>query len=160
MNLLSSPLLPAATAIGCACVGGVLFAFSGFIMPALARLEPSAAVSAMQSVNVTAVRPPLMIALFGTAALCVVSVWRAVTSIDSRTTPWLLAGSLLYLVGVIGTTAIVNVPMNDRLAALTPSSAEAATYWTTYLSSWTAWNHVRAAAGLAAAAAFLVARWR
>ena len=29
------------TAVGCGLVGGVFFAFSGFVMPALARLAPA-----------------------------------------------------------------------------------------------------------------------
>ena len=44
------------TAVGAACTGGVLFAFSSFVMPALRRLPPAQGVAAMQSINVTAVR--------------------------------------------------------------------------------------------------------
>lgn len=35
--------------------------------------------------------------------------------------------------------------------------SEAATLWTSYLTTWTAWNHVRMAAALAAAALFTIA---
>ena len=37
-----------------------------------------------------------------------------------------LAGSLLYLVGIIGVTMFFNVPMNDALAAVNPDSSEGA----------------------------------
>ena len=46
----------------------------------------------------------------------------------------LLVGSLLYLVGSILVTMICNVPLNDRLAAVKPESAEGKTLWTHYLS--------------------------
>ena len=49
-----------------------------------------------------------------------------------------------------------NVPRNEALAKLAPADPNAASLWATYLSSWTAWNHVRTAASLAAAAAFTI----
>lgn len=57
-------------AMGASMVGSVFFGFSGFVMRALARLRPAQFIAAMQSINVVAVRPPLMIALFGTAVAC------------------------------------------------------------------------------------------
>jgi hypothetical protein len=46
---------------------------------------------------------------------------------------------------------ICNVPLNDKLAAVDPTSANAGLTWANYLKTWTAWNHVRAVAALAAA---------
>jgi len=65
---------------------------------------------------------------------------------------YLLAGSLIYLAGAILVTTIFNVPKNNLLAAVDPASAEGARLWIDYVSSWTAWNHVRTAASIAAAA--------
>jgi uncharacterized membrane protein len=45
--------------IGCGIVAGVFFAFSTFVMPALARLQPDRGIVAMQSVNITAINPPV-----------------------------------------------------------------------------------------------------
>ncbi len=64
-------LLPTLTALGCALVAGVFAAFSGFVMAALGRITDDAGAAATRSVNVTAVRPPLMVLLFGSAAACV-----------------------------------------------------------------------------------------
>ncbi|MGD9765585.1 MAG: anthrone oxygenase family protein [Candidatus Binatia bacterium] len=72
-----------------------------------------------------------------------------------RSTCWL--GSLLYLFGTIGVTIAANVPRNDALATTDAASADAARMWTGYLRTWTAWNHVRVAAGLAAAAFLIMA---
>ena len=47
-------------------VGGVLYAFSSFVMSGLRQLPPAQGMAAMQSINVTAVRPGLMIPFFGT----------------------------------------------------------------------------------------------
>ena len=63
-----------------------------------------------------------------------------------------LAGTLFYLIGTIGVTIAFNVPLNDALAALAPTSAQGATLWKTYLTDWTFWNHIRTAAAILAAA--------
>src|ERR671913_835695 len=88
-------------ALGCAMMAGVFFAFSGFVMKALARLQPAQGVAAMQAINVAAVTPAFMAALFGTAVTCgALAVW-ASFAWDERFSPFLLVGSALYLVGTI-----------------------------------------------------------
>jgi uncharacterized membrane protein len=52
---------------------------------------------------------------------------------------------------------VFNVPLNSRLAATSAKSTEGASVWKTYLSAWTAWNHVRTIAALAACASFILA---
>jgi uncharacterized membrane protein len=52
-------------------------------------------------------------------------------------------------------TMRLNVPLNNALAAAQPESVQARGLWTRYLAEWTAWNHLRTAASLAAAAAFV-----
>jgi uncharacterized membrane protein len=54
---------------------------------------------------------------------------------------------------------VVNVPMNNRLDAADPASAEGTRIWTDYLSRWTPWNHVRALACVAATVALTVGVW-
>ena len=146
-----------ATALGCGLVAGVFFAFSSFVMPALKRLAPAQGVAAMQSINILAVTPAFMTALFGTGAACLgLAAWTVISS-DGRTTALVLAGGVLYLIGTVGVTIACNVPLNNRLAKLHPQSAEAAGLWSRYLARWTAWNHVRTAAALAAAGALTIA---
>ncbi len=64
---------------------------------------------------------------------------------------YLLSGGLVYLIGTILVTMAFNVPRNNALAAVDPQSVDGARLWTGYVTSWTAWNHVRTAAALAAA---------
>jgi uncharacterized membrane protein len=136
----------AVTALGAALVAGVFAVFSFLVMPALAALPGPAGVAAMQSVNRTAVRPVFMTLLFGTALLClVVGGWE----LAGARRPAVLAGVVLYLVGVVGVTAAVNVPLNDALAV-------ADVPWADYLRRWTAWNTVRAVASLASGALLVV----
>ena len=53
-------------------------------------------------------------------------------------------------------TIVFNVPRNNALAAVDPASTSGAAQWTSYLTSWTAWNHVRTAAALAAAGSLTI----
>jgi uncharacterized membrane protein len=145
------------TVLGSGLAAGVFFAFSGFVMPALDRLPTTQGIAAMQSLNKLAVTPPLMTVLFGTAlAGGALAVW-AVTSWDQRPAPWVLGGSVLYLAGVIVVTIAANVPLNNALATVHPEGAGAAAHWSSFYSHWLAWNHVRAAAALGAAALLAVA---
>ncbi len=145
-----------ATALGCGLAAGVFFAFSTFVMPALKRVTPSGGVEAMQSINRVALTPPFMIALFGTALAALgLIVWSVVSSAD-RPTALIVAGSGLYLVGTIGVTIAGNVPLNDRLERADSSQATSGS-WHEWVGRWNAWNHVRTAAALAAAALLTVA---
>jgi len=148
--------LTLATALGCGLNGGVFFAFSSFVMPGLRRLPPAQGAATMQSINVTAVTPPFMLAFLGTGVACVVlGVW-ALLDWDGSYSPYLLAGTPLYLVGSIVLTRGYHVPRNDALDAVDAVSAEGARYWARYLMEWTRLNHVRAAACLGAAALLTV----
>ncbi|NJK53176.1 MAG: DUF1772 domain-containing protein [Leptolyngbyaceae cyanobacterium SU_3_3] len=138
------------TAIGCGLNAGVFFAFSTFVMPALARLQPSQGIAAMQSMNITAITPLFMIALLGTALACLFLAVSALFRWHQPGSAYLLVGSLLYLIGAIGVTIACNVPLNDALAIAQPESSEGAKLWANYLTNWTVWNHVRTVAAIAA----------
>jgi uncharacterized membrane protein len=143
--------------LGCGLVAGIFFAFSAFVMNALARLPPEQGIAAMQSINVAVLNPWFFAAFFGTAAACVLLAIAALLRWSEPGAIYLLAGSLLYLVGTIVVTIAFNVPLNDALAGAQPNSAEGAGLWTRYVVSWTNWNHVRTVAALAALASFIVA---
>jgi uncharacterized membrane protein len=70
---------------------------------------------------------------------------------------FLLVGGALYLVGSVLVTIVFNVPKNQSLAFLAPDGLRSADAWALYVSGWTAWNHVRTAASLAAAASYSLA---
>jgi uncharacterized membrane protein len=150
-------ILAVVAAVGSGVAGGVFFAFSTFVMRALERLPAPAGLAAMQSVNVTAVGPGLMIELFGTAAICAVAGVVACLRWGRPSSAYLLAGALVYLVFVIGVTAVYHVPHNDALARLDPTAPAAAGQWRDYATGWTAWNHLRTLGGATAAALFTLA---
>jgi uncharacterized membrane protein len=149
--------LTLAAALGAGLVAGIFFAFSAFIMAALKRLPPEGGISAMQSINVTVLNPVFFFAFFGTAVAALILAIAALVGWSPPRSAYLLAGALLYLAGTIVVTMVFNVPLNDKLASTGAKSADGASVWQTYLSTWTAWNHVRTIAALGACASFILA---
>lgn len=143
------------TALGSGLIGGLFFAFSTFIMAALAARPPAEGMAAMASINRVILRSLFMPVFFGTALLALgigiyaLVVWTPVSL-------WLLAGVLLYLLGTIGVTMVWNVPLNNRLDGADPAADNEA-LWAHYVDRWTKWNHVRTVAPLAASGVFIAA---
>ncbi|MGH8977462.1 MAG: DUF1772 domain-containing protein [Acidimicrobiia bacterium] len=137
-------------AIASGLVSGVFFAFSTFVMRALARLPAAQGVAAMQSINVTVITPLFMLALMGTAVACVVLGVAAIVDWGQDGSELVLAGSASYLAGTILMTMAFHVPRNNALDEYEPTTPDAAAYWTRYLGAWTAGNHVRVLGALGA----------
>lgn len=156
-NQQSYVTLKICTILGCALVAGIFFAFSTFVMKALARLEPTQGIAAMQSINITVINPLFMTAFLGTAVACLFLAILSLLKWHQPSSLYLLLGSLLYLVGTLGVTIAFNVPLNDALAIVKPDSAEGANLWVSYLANWTFWNHIRTIASLVAAALLAIA---
>lgn len=147
-----------AAALGAATFGGVLFAFSTFVMPGLDAAPTSAAVSTMQELNRAAPRSLLVLDMVGTLAL---SIAVAVLALPQLRTDGgagnalLLVGAVLYVVS-FAITAIYHVPHNDAFQSVVADGPDAARAWRDYAKPWELWNHVRSFAALAGAAAMLV----
>ena len=148
------------TGLGCGLMAGVFFAFSAFVMKALARLAPAQGIGAMQSINIVVINPLFLGVFLGTAAGCAFLVISSLFRWEKPGAFDLLLGSALYLVGTVLVTFFFNVPRNNSLAAVDPTSSGGAQLWVSYVSSWTAWNHVRAMAAIGAAALLTIALCR
>ena len=157
--MLDGPLLTLVViaAVGCALNGGIFFAFSTFVMSALKRLPPAEGLAAMQQINVTAVTPAFMSVFLGTGVLCLAATTWALVDWNRSSSALVVAGAAAYLLGVFGMTAAFHVPRNNALAAVDPADADAPQRWARHASNWTTGNHVRTAAGAAAAALLVIA---
>ena len=143
--------------LGCGVIAGAFFAFAAFVMTALGRLPVPSGIAAMQSI-ITAIKGPLfLVVFFATAALAALLGLAAPLRWSEPGAGYLLLGSLLFLNGPFGVTLMKNLPLNNRLTAVKPESAEGARFWNEFRASWTMWNHVRWIGALAAAASFTMA---
>ena len=167
-------------AIGCGMMAGLYFAFSTFVMTALAGMPAAAGAMAMQTINRVILRSPFMPLFCGTTAIsvalvaAVVFVWSAdVTwtafgpAILTAPTVWsaadlavaapVVAAGLIYFVGMFLCTGLFNVPLNEELDAIDPTSQEGAVVWRDYVSQWTWWNLIRAFSSGLACLLFIIA---
>lgn len=145
--------LPFLVCLGAGLTGGVFFAFSAFVMKALAELPVEHGLAAMQRINRVVLNPGFLGLFIGTTVLAAICILAGFFPWGSTRSALLLAAGLCYVIGSFGVTAVCNVPRNERLARLDSGSAEAAAYWPVYVREWLRWNHVRTAACLASAAA-------
>lgn len=145
------------SALGCGLMAGFFFAFSILVMKALGALQPAQGISAMQSINTVVINPWFMTPFLGMALLCGILLAMVIFRWQEANSAYIFAGGLLYLLGTLGVTIIFNVPRNDALAAVVPTSAEAAALWANYLVEWTRWNHVRTIAAFASSVTLTLA---
>jgi uncharacterized membrane protein len=153
-----TPLLTWASTLGSALMAGVFFAFSAFVMPALGSLPAAQGIAAMQAINRAALQKPFLLTFVATGLVCLLLAGLSVAGWADVRARYRFAGCLLFLVGTFTVTRAANVPRNQALDALDPSLPQAATYWLTYLSEWTAWNHARTVAALIALVLLVLGR--
>lgn len=145
------------TALGAVLVSGIFFAFSTFVMQALANLPAPQGIAAMQQINVTVLNRLFFSAFFGTAVVAGFTLVGGLAGLDAPGGALLAAGGLLYLAGCILVTMLFNVPLNKALARVDPASDEGDRVWRDYLSRWTKWNHARTVLSLLSGAVLAVA---
>lgn len=150
-------ILAFAAAIGSGLVGGIFYAFSTFVMPALGRIAPEQGIAAMNSINVTVINPLFFLAFFGTGFVCLALVAGSFVWWGHAGGKLVLLASLIYLISCIGVTMFFNVPLNNALAAVKSVTPDGAALWARYLRDWTFWNHVRTVGPLISAVLFTLA---
>ncbi|MCB1741298.1 MAG: DUF1772 domain-containing protein [Gammaproteobacteria bacterium] len=143
--------------LGSLIIAGVFFAFSSFVMRALAHIPAAQGVRAMQSINVMVINRSFLGVFMGTAILSLVAFGLAAFHPGQPATPYLLAAAGAYVLGTFGVTVLFNVPLNDRLAATSLTQQAALDTWNHYLKRWTLWNHLRTGAAILAALLYLAA---
>lgn len=140
--------------LGSGLIGGVFFAFSSFVLPALARLPGTQGLVAMQSINVVVLNRSFLGAFLGTALLCGASLLEVFVRAPAPGAALRGMGAVCYLVGSLLVTKRRNVPYNDALDAVDPGAEDARSSWLAFVRGWGRWNHLRTAASLLAALCF------
>lgn len=79
--------------LGCGLIAGSFYAFSTFVMQALAQLPPSAGIAAMQSINIVVINGLFLGAFFGTAIACFILTSFAVRAWRQPRAACLISGS-------------------------------------------------------------------
>jgi uncharacterized membrane protein len=141
-------IVAAIAALGAACLGGLYFAFSTAVMPALGRRPGAEAAAAMQEINRVIVNPAFMLLFVGTGLAGLATIVMGVLGED-----WLLVvGAAAALAGGHLITMAANIPLNNALDRARPG-VEA---WERFAGPWNRAHALRTLLTLAGAVVIFV----
>jgi uncharacterized membrane protein len=143
--------------LGTACMAGMFFAFSAFVMRGLDRAPAPTGIAAMQSINAAVGNPVFGLTFVATALLCLVLAVSSLFLLSEDGAPLVLAAGVVYLAGGLMLTVRYHIPRNDRLMKVDPTSPGSEDFWRRYVAEWTTWNHVRMITSLTATGLFAIA---
>ena len=122
---------------------GFFFAWQSSTLRGLDMIDPATAIEAMQAMNASVRNPLFGTVYFGTPFALALSVV-VMAVLRARVAAVVLGLALvLHMAGVFGVTAIINVPLNQELAAVDAQAPEAATIWQAYSTRWQSANLIR-----------------
>ncbi len=127
-------------------MAGLFYAFSCSVNLGLARLSNAEYISAMQSINRAIQNPIFFAAFFGAPILLPLSVFLHYGQPLSVRFWFLLAATIIYLIGTFGVTIFGNVPLNntlDRFDLQAASEAEIALQRGYFEGRWNNLNTIR-----------------
>jgi len=145
------------SAVACGLLAGLYFAFSAFIMSALGRIEASAGIAAMNSINTSILRSLFMPLFLGSSLAALVLAGGALFQWGQPGSMMIFLAGTTYVIGMFACTVAFNVPLNNALMAVDPASAGGMELWARYLRDWTLWNHARTIASTVAMVLFMAA---
>ena len=133
---------------------GFFYAWVCSTMWGLDSLPPEIAIRSMQAMN-AAVRNVVFFPAFFLTPLVLAVTGAALWRRSRPAARAFLAAAAVYGLGGLLPTLLINVPMNEALAAADPTRDAAAT-WGAYSPRWQVWNAART---VASGAALLLAGW-
>jgi len=147
----------AAAILLCSLTAGFLFAFSVVVMPGITQLDDRAYLRAFQVMDgIIQNNSPLFIVMWAgsvLAMLAVLVIGFGVGGLSGGTRVLLVGAAVLYLGGVQVPTAVVNIPLNNRVQALNVDQLEAPAAERergTFEARWNRWNVIRTAVAIVA----------
>ncbi|WP_354640048.1 DUF1772 domain-containing protein [Kitasatospora camelliae] len=130
---------------------GLFYAYACSVMPGLGRADDRTFVEAMQRINVAILNGWFMLSFLGALVLIVAAGVLHLGAGARSALPWIAVAAVLYLAMLV-ITGVVNVPLNDRLAAAgsSDSGMDLAAVRADFEAVWVRWNVVRAVVSTAA----------
>ncbi len=150
-------MLSTASILLCGAIFGFFYAWVCSTMWGLDQADPRVAIAAMQAMNASVRNIVFFPAFFLTPVVLALTAIALFLSRQRQAAGWFIAAAVIYAAFGLALTMLVNVPMNEALAKVSPvpSNIEAARdIWAGYSGRWQVWNQVRTvASGLALACA-------
>ena len=102
----------AATALASGLIAGLFYSYSCSVNPGLGALSDQHYLAAMQSINRAILNPVFFFSFMGTLILLPLSTYQ---HFGTARFYWLLAATVVYVIGTFGITMFGNVPLNEAL---------------------------------------------
>ncbi|WP_432135332.1 MULTISPECIES: DUF1772 domain-containing protein [unclassified Streptomyces] len=130
---------------------GLFYSYACSVMPGLARADDRSFIEVMQRINVAILNGWFMASFLGALGLIGVAGLLELRG-GSRTVLLWIGAAAVFQLAVLVITGVVNVPLNDRLAAAGAPHhiADPAAVRAAFEATWVRWNVVRALSGTAA----------
>lgn len=146
MELFEAAILT--SALLCALVAGPLFAFAIVVMPGLRTLGNADFIRAFQAIDLVIPRnqPLFMLVWIGSVVALLVASVLGFGRLEGARLLLLVAAAAAYVLGVQLPTAVINVPLNNRLQEVDVTALDAAEIQAareTFEPRWNRWNAVR-----------------
>lgn len=126
-------------------------------MKALNNLSPKNAVAAMQNINVGVYRSMFMVVFMSLVPMAIATAIWSVVALGWGSSVFVVAGALLYILGMFMMTGMGNVPLNESLKRIDANHQEAEAAWKTYYTRWTRLNTLRCVFGVLAGVSWIFA---
>ena len=142
-SLRTAVLLAATLTTGLA--AGLFTSWAYSVMPGVGRADDRTFVTAVQRMNEAILNGWFAVCFGGALVFGVLAALLHLGGPDRRALPWIVAGAVLYL-AVVVVTMVVNVPLNNRLAAAGDADRipDIAGVRSAFEGAWVRWNIVRA----------------
>ena len=124
---------------------GFFYAWVCSTMWGLDAADPRVAIAAMQAMNASVRNAVFAPAFFGAGPVLLITAFVAYRVARRRAALLFAAGGVIYIIGGMGLTMTVNVPMNEALGLLAvPEDIDAArAIWLAYSPDWQIYNTIR-----------------
>lgn len=159
------PIAVLLAALLCALVAGFLFAFAVVAMPGIGRLQDGAFIRAFQVMDgvIQNNQPVFMLVWAGSVVALIAAAALGLGRLEGAEWWLLLGATVVYLLGVQLPTAVVNVPLNNRLQALDVDTMDAPAHHAArqaFEPRWNRWNVIRTVLSTLASALLLLLLFR
>lgn len=144
--------LPVTSVLFCGAIFGFFYAWVCSTMWGLDQADPRVAIAAMQAMNTSVRNAVFAPAFFGTPVVLFLTSAVLLLQQARAAAVWFALAGMVYLIGGLVLTMVVNVPMNEALGNMpVPDDiTNAQEVWQAYSAPWQVWNLVRTVASAVA----------
>lgn len=146
------------TALLLALIAGLFYSYSCSVNAGLGRLTDREYLRAMQSINRVILNPWFFTSFMGTVIMMPLSTWLLYRYEGADSSFYfILAATIIYIVGVFGVTIAGNVPLNNMLDKVDLSSANVADIRRSFEIPWNRLNTIRTGSNILSLILLLIA---